>query len=521
MAERENGEPGMSEAADRFRPVEVDPERRRMMAELAAWHTEWAAKWGIDDYPYDGLGIEEWEARIPPEAEADYRRRADEIMGIDPATGLRREPAAGRPDTAAGTPEAVAGRPETAAGTPEAAAGRPDADGGRPDGGGAGDGRPPLARTQDEAVLYMDLHRCPRCGAQQTRWEPGALVDAGGALARRYTGDCGSCGEHREFVFRVPDTIPARPAGARVHYGGDTPSELIDPGQWLGMSDPYAEEAHAARERGDAALARSHAELAAAFVGEALKFVPAGAPAVPEAAIWSTAGRRIYAAGPERFTRRRLLLLLGMLREEFGLPDAAQPGPGGAGEVAGPPRLPFARTSAELRLFLDLRPCVCGAVRAAWTHRVRDLDDGLVAEYTARCPDCDRERLFTFLLPDEPLGSGPEGAAFRYGDERPSELLDPGEWLSAADQLSRSVPMLADGAGPQERHRFRFAIGRAAAALAEVMRFAPPGAAAVPESACFTDRGRAVYRAEPGRFRLDRLAAVRESYLRLLELAER
>jgi hypothetical protein len=28
-----------------------------------------------------------------------------------------------------------------------------------------------------------------------------------------------------------------------------------------------------------------------------------------------------------------------------------------------------------------------------------------------------------------------------------------------------------------------------------------------------------VYRAEPGRFRLDRLTAVRESYLQLLELA--
>jgi len=475
-------------AGDRSRPVRVDPQRRRMMAELAAWHTEWAAKWGIDDHPYEGLDIDQWEARIPPEAEADYRRRADEIMGIDPATGRRADPA----DPAALTGPAAERRPRDAA-----------AD------------RPPLARTPDEALLFMDVHPCPRCGAHRTPWESGALVEAGGELARRYTGECANCGEHREFVFRLPEHVPSRPDGAEVHYGGAEPSELFDPGQWLAMADSVAEVAFADRARGDTALARPRAELAAACVAEALKFVPAGARAVPDPAFRTAAGRAAHDRDPERFTRRRLETLLGTLREEFALPGAEQEAAEQGVRPAGPP---LARTSAELHLFLDLQPCVCGTVRAEWASRVRDLDDGLVAEYTAPCPQCGRDRLFTFLLPEEPVESGPEGAGFRYGGDRPSELIDPGEWLATADRLARSVPMLPAGAGPAERDRFRFALGRAAAALAEVMRFAPPGAAAVPESACFTERGREVYRAEPGRFRLDRLAVVRESYLQLLGL---
>jgi len=49
-----------------------------------------------------------------------------------------------------------------------------------------------------------------------------------------------------------------------------------------------------------------------------------------------------------------------------------------------------------------------------------------------------------------------------------------------------------------------------------VIKFAPAGAAEVPASAFRSERGVALYRAEPGRFRLDRLAAVSATYRRLL-----
>jgi uncharacterized C2H2 Zn-finger protein len=489
-----------------------------MMIQLGAWHTEWAQKWGIDDYPYDGDTIEEWEGRIPPEAEADYRRRANEIMGVDPLTGLRPQ-----------SPPAGSHRAEPGAARPAPA--RPAI---------------PVARTRDEAIFYMTLHRCPRCGSQQTPWSA-SLVEVDGVMARRYSGDCGNCGQSREFTFGLPDRIAARPPGVEMHYGGDEPSELIDPGQWLLMYEPAAEQARADLAAGDPASARVPAELALACVDEVIKFIPSGETAVPESAFWSPAGRTAYAADASRFTLRRLVLLLDMLHDEFDAP-LGRPAPAGPETPAptGPAApatgdegtgdegtgdegtgdegtadestaaLPLGRTNAEIHLYLDRQPCQCGAASTRWTSQLRQRDGELVAWYRSDCPRCGRERGLGFRLPAENIPSGPEGAHFRYGAEQPSELIDPGEWLAVADELSRSVPMLPADATEQERGRFRYAMGRAAAALSEVAKFAPPGAVEVPGSAFFTDRGRAVHRTAPGRFRLDRLAAVRSTYLQLL-----
>jgi hypothetical protein len=46
----------------------------------------------------------------------------------------------------------------------------------------------------------------------------------------------------------------------------------------------------------------------------------------------------------------------------------------------------------------------------------------------------------------------------------------------------------------------------------EVLKFVPPGGDAVPAEAFWTDAGRAEQERDPGRFRLDRLLAVRDSY---------
>jgi hypothetical protein len=513
--------------------AEVDPGRRQMMAELAAWHDEWARKWGIDDHPYEGMTIEEWEARIPPEAQADYQRGADAIQAA------WRGPAPASSTTYALAGEELPPPPRLGDDVPP-----PQPPAAPP---------PPLARTRDEALFYLQLQRCPRCGEQRTPWGS-ELVEVGGVLARRYFGDCAQCGQAREYVFRVPDRIPPRPPGASMHYGGDEPSELIDAGQWLLMSEPAAEQTRADLAAGELRDAALHAELALTCVTEVTKFVPPGSTEVPDSGFFTPAGRAARAADPRRFTLRRLLLLLDMLHEEFDpvLPagtlaagrapaspaaeadrrpawrpddprsDSAPPQPATPTEPSVPteravPAVPLGRTTAEIRLFLAMRPCDCGAVTDQWSSHLGQAGADLAAVYSATCPACGRQRDFSFRLPPEELGSGPEGASFRYGDATPSQLLDPGEWLLAADQLARSVPVLEPGASDQERARYRYALGRAAAALAEVARFAPPGAVQVPESAFVTDRGRAAYAAEPGRFRLDRLAAVRDAYLRLLE----
>ncbi len=499
--------------------TEPDPEQRRRLAELSAWHTEWALRWGVDDSD-DGTGV-------PPEAEAEYQRRADEIMGVD------------RPAPAPQVPGVLPPPPVTPPHWQP---------------------RPPVARTRDEALFYLQLQRCPECGEQRTRWNS-TMVEVDGALARRYTGACETCGQPREYVFGLPDRVAPRPPGATMHYGGDEPSQLIDAGQWLLLSEPAAEQTRADLAAGDRTAAARHAELAIACVTEVTKFIPPGESAVPASGFWTGTGRAAQDADPARFTLRRLLLLLDMLHDEFDPPlgragtvtaagdrragqphdprgDApatgsaptagaptlggptgpTPPGPAVGGVPAGGAAsgLPVGRTNAEMHLFLELARCACGSTTGGWRSRLLQVDAELVAAYTATCPECGRHREYQFRLPARTIPTGPEGAGFRYGDGNPSQLLDPGEWLLAADRLARSAQPLAPDADERTQAAYRYALGRAAAALVEVAAFAPPGAPAVPESALRTERGRAVYRAEPGRFRLARLAAVRSAYLGLL-----
>jgi ribosomal protein S27AE len=363
---------------------------------------------------------------------------------------------------------------------------------------------PPVARTRDEAIFFMDLQPCPSCGEHRTPWS-GELVDENGLLRRRYTGTCSRCGDSREFVFAMPERAATGAPGPGPRFGGPEPSRLIDPGQWLALADGVAAEARAAT---DPAQARRPAELATACVAEVAKFIPDGATHVPESACWTPAGREYYARDPRRFHQRRLLIYLDALADEFG---------GGRAAAAPPP--PLGRCTAEIRLYLDRLPCACGETAATWASVVVSAGDQLLARYQATCPRCGRDRVVDFRLPPEPTDSGPEGAGFRYGGVEPSELLDPGEWLAVADELARSVPALAPAASGAERERFRYAIGRAAAAIAEVAKFAPPGMDAVPAAAFVASESRATYDAESGRFRVDRLAAVRQAYLGLLTRA--
>ncbi|MFC6022191.1 hypothetical protein ACFP2T_39295 [Plantactinospora solaniradicis] len=164
-----------------------------------------------------------------------------------------------------------------------------------------------LARTSAEAHLYMELHPCESCG--QTGFDPvGSVVEADGDLARRYTGDCLSCGAPREFTFRVPDEIP--PAGDDVpRFGDDRPSELLDAGEWLWLADILASGTPPDPARLDARQRRqTRMDLltAASALSEVLKFVPTGAEAVPTKTLWSSRGRAVHRAEPNRFRRIHL-----------------------------------------------------------------------------------------------------------------------------------------------------------------------------------------------------------------------
>jgi hypothetical protein len=158
-----------------------------------------------------------------------------------------------------------------------------------------------VARTRDEAHLYLDLHPCA-CGSADTTWESG-LITVEGELANRYSGACRECARPREYLFGLPRR-PVMPAGYPT-FGGPEPSELLDAGEWLWVSDLSAGNVPV----DDPAEAERVLRVATAAVAEVVKFVPPGADAVPDDGFWSERGQRVRAAEPGRFELDRLLVV--------------------------------------------------------------------------------------------------------------------------------------------------------------------------------------------------------------------
>lgn len=68
--------------------LDMDPERRRKLAELALLHEEWQARHGIDDEEFTPEGADSEHRRSPtPEQTQEFMRRARSILGQDPETG--------------------------------------------------------------------------------------------------------------------------------------------------------------------------------------------------------------------------------------------------------------------------------------------------------------------------------------------------------------------------------------------------------------------------------------------------
>lgn len=155
------------------------------------------------------------------------------------------------------------------------------------------------ARSVEEVHLYLDLRRCGHTGAT-----PGHhLDDRDGILVSVYEVRCPDCGI-RSFEF----TLPERPLQAG-EVGGLVPSTIIDPGEFLWLSDraaaavpvDLAQLPSEARPGVVAALRRASSTLA-----EVLKFIPAGSDEVPREAFTSTLGQRLTRDMPERFRRDEL-----------------------------------------------------------------------------------------------------------------------------------------------------------------------------------------------------------------------
>lgn len=165
-----------------------------------------------------------------------------------------------------------------------------------------------VARTRDEAHLYLDLHPCQKCGSVETTWAT-SVVTVEGELASRYTGTCEECGAEREFLFGLPPQ-PVMPEGYPT-FGGPEPSQLLDAGEWMWVADLTAGNVPV----DDRAEARRTLSIAAASVAEVLKFVEPGAEEVPDSAFWSERGLKVRAAEPGRFTVDRLQVVRDTYRD--------------------------------------------------------------------------------------------------------------------------------------------------------------------------------------------------------------
>lgn len=168
-----------------------------------------------------------------------------------------------------------------------------------------------VARSSPECHLYIELHPCA-CGerALETRHHLVALDDGLGAI---YEGTCARCGMARRFEFVLDPEIPP---GDK--FGGSRPSSILDAGQYLAVADDASKRVPAdAANLDDDQRRTAHWWMTRAVnaLEEVIKAIPAGADAVPEAAMFSELGKQVYAREPGRFRGARLTAVLHVYRE--------------------------------------------------------------------------------------------------------------------------------------------------------------------------------------------------------------
>jgi hypothetical protein len=169
-----------------------------------------------------------------------------------------------------------------------------------------------IARSLQEAHAYMDLQACA-CGAAEFERQH-RLEDRTGVLVSVYEGICPQCGRTRSFEFTISEGLPPGPSA----FGAPGPSRIIDPGEFLWISDRVSAESGLRLLNTPPA---EHREIrpatayAIAALEEVAKFLPEGADQIPEDRFTSERGRGMYAQDPTRFTRKEITTALELKRK--------------------------------------------------------------------------------------------------------------------------------------------------------------------------------------------------------------
>ncbi|MEU4423446.1 hypothetical protein AB0F81_22695 [Actinoplanes sp. NPDC024001] len=319
-----------------------------------------------------------------------------------------------------------------------------------------------------------------------------------------------SVAEATLFLTGDPDEA-VETHGDRVRHGERSvlvapgPS-LLDASQWQSLADRSAGQAadlirdlQAHRPtRAEYSRAEDLLIRAIDYAGEVLALVPDGEPAVPVRHLWTAAGLQAWRTSPERFRVPRLDRDLARHRRAlaefaavFGPPQAER-------TVAMTP--PLARSGFDASMYLDFQECRCGGRLISVAERTAPGDEWAVLTVKARC---NRRTWHRYRYRFTVAAGAPETPHWEMSGRRePSHVVDPGEWLVAAEGFAGGDPQM---------HAMNMKL--AASSVEEAMLFVPPGAEAIPESEVRGRRGKALYSAAPERFRWAQLLAARDAYL--------
>lgn len=120
---------------------------------------------------------------------------------------------------------------------------------------------------------------------------------------------CQSCGNKREFSFTIEYTTGLKAAQAQIINPGQTPSTLLDMGQWLGLFHTLLESAASESSPTESRKASFQAVLC---LNEAMKFfTDSNHP--PQSAFFTQSSKQTFLEHPAQFDRQRLLDMLSRL----------------------------------------------------------------------------------------------------------------------------------------------------------------------------------------------------------------
>ncbi|MFE3459971.1 hypothetical protein ACFXKD_20695 [Nocardiopsis aegyptia] len=168
------------------------------------------------------------------------------------------------------------------------------------------------ARSTAEAFLYLDLHLCS-CEYPALDQVDDWLEKRDGVFVAVFDGRCSTCSGSGRYEFELETAELVRyPA-----IGGSTPSRIIDPGEFLWLSDRAASEVPVdvtGPSKEELGVAHGLMRRAIVTLEEVLKFIPEGDDEVPESAFSSDLGRSLREESPERFRREEITARLAFYR---------------------------------------------------------------------------------------------------------------------------------------------------------------------------------------------------------------